>query len=73
MQCVFGISHDILDLNRAPLEHGAAGNRAAVDGQRMIREEVDIGLSVADSGSRPIFVAYAAHDEGHIRIAELRG
>ena len=51
MQRVFGISHDIGNLNRAPFEHGAAGNRAAVDGQRVVGEEVDIGLGVADSGA----------------------
>ena len=52
MQRVFGISHDIEYLDRAPLEHGAAGDRAAVDGERVVREEVDIGLGIADGGAR---------------------
>ncbi|MBA7467261.1 hypothetical protein ES707_02475 [subsurface metagenome] len=55
-----------------PFEHGAAGHRAAVDRQRMMGEEVDIGLGEANGGTRAVLVADAAHDEGHVGIAQDR-
>ena len=71
-QRVFGIGHDIEDLNRAPLDHGAAGDGAAVDGQRVVLKEIDIGLGIADGGSRAVLVAHTTHDEGHVGVAEQR-
>ncbi len=73
MQRVLGIGNDIRNLDRSPLDHGATGDRAAIDGERMIREELDIGLRIADRGPRAVLIAHAAHDESHVGIAEQRG
>ena len=68
-QPVFGIGSDVENLNRAPLEHGAPGDRASVNLQGVGLEEFNVITAVADGGAGPILVAFAPHDESHFGVA----
>ena len=72
VQCIFGIGRDVCNLDRALLDHRAAGDRAPIHGQGVIPEKFDIRLGVADGGAGPVLIAFAAHDEGHFGVAQPR-
>ena len=78
MQRVFGTGNDIQNLDRASFNHGAAGDRAAVHGQWIVLEEIDVLLGVAEGTLRTLqlviraLTVRAIFDRRKIRQLELR-
>lgn len=69
-QPIFGIGSDVEDLHRTAFEHGTTCNRAPVGTNRVSLQKLDVFLGKPYRCSGLIFIAFAAHDECHLRFAQ---
>ena len=69
---VFGIAGDVEDVHGAAVERRAAGDGTSIHGDRVPFKEFEVGIGEADRSARPVHVAFAAQDECHLGVAQMR-